>query len=77
MEQLLASVLPGYGESFVLEDVDSRPDWRHRFGEVIPVLLRDGKPVAKIKLDRQRLERIVEQTRTPSRGRWAVLRNRR
>ena len=66
MEQLLASVLPGHDESYVVEDVDSCPEWRRRFGEVIPVRLRDGKPVAKVRLDRQRLERIVEGTRARS-----------
>ena len=63
MVGLLESVLPAYDESFAVEDVDSRPDWRLRFGDVIPVLLRDGRPVAKIRLDRERLQRIVEPTR--------------
>lgn len=66
MESLLAAVLPEYSESFVVENVDSRADWRERFGEVIPVLLRDGRPVAKIRLDRTQLERIVEGTRRPA-----------
>lgn len=69
MEVLLRSVLPDYGETFVVEAVDSRPEWRRRFGEIIPVLLRDGKPVAKIRVDRQRLERIIKRARARSAGR--------
>ncbi len=69
MEQLLAMVLPVHGESYVVEDVDSDPEWRRRFGEVIPVLLRDGNPVAKIRLDQKRLERIVVRARSRTAGR--------
>ena len=67
MERLLAAVLPPLGEGYVVENVDSRPEWRRRFGEVIPVLLRDGKPVAKIRLDRAGLERLVARRRVWSR----------
>jgi len=63
MQKLLEQVLPRHGEEYVVEDVDSRPDWRQRFGEVIPVLLRDGRAVAKIGLNRRRLERIVKKRR--------------
>jgi hypothetical protein len=63
MERLLEAVLPPLGEKFEVKDVDSRPEWREKFGEVIPVLLRDGKPVAKIRLDRPRLEQIVKKSR--------------
>ena len=34
-----------------------------RYGEVIPVLLRDGRAVAKIRLGGDRLERIVRRRR--------------
>ena len=64
MEELLAEVLPLYGESFVVADVDSKAEWRRRYGEVIPVLLREGTPVAKIRLDRRQLERIVAGRRS-------------
>jgi len=63
MERLLEAVLLPLGEEFEVQDVDSRSEWRERFGEVIPVLLRDGKPVAKIRLDRSHLERIVQKSR--------------
>lgn len=66
MEDLLSRVLPEMGESFVVEDVDSDPEWRQRYGDVIPVLLRNGKPVAKIRLDERRLERIVRRSRAHS-----------
>ena len=69
MEQLLAIVLPGHGETYVVEDVDSDPEWHRRFGGVIPVLLRDGKPVAKIRLSQQHLERIVVGARAQSAAR--------
>ena len=77
MEELLSTILPRYGEAFVVEDVDSRPEWSARFGEVIPVLLRDGKPVAKIRLDRERLERIVAGSRSATSGSRALFKNRR
>jgi hypothetical protein len=63
MEQVLAEVLPAHGETYSVENVDSKPEWQSRFGEVIPVLLRDGAPVAKIRVDRRRLERIVRRRR--------------
>jgi hypothetical protein len=63
MEQLLDEVLSAHGESYSVENVDAKPEWRSRFGEVIPVLLRDGAPVAKIRVDRRRLERIVRGRR--------------
>ena len=64
MERLLAEILSTYGESFSVEDVDSRPEWQDRYGEVVPVLLRDGSPVAKIRVDRARLNRIVRKRRS-------------
>jgi hypothetical protein len=63
MEDLLCEVLPGMGLEFTVHDVDSDPAWRSRFGEVIPVLLRDGKPVAKIRLNRRQLVRLAERSR--------------
>jgi hypothetical protein len=68
MERLLTEEMPRWDESFTVEDVDSDPAWRSRFGEVIPVLLRDGRPVAKIRLDRRQLQRIVSRARRPPGG---------
>ena len=59
MAGLLDEVLPTYGLGYSLRDVDAEPDLRERFSDVVPVLLRDGKPVAKIRLDRRSLERIL------------------
>lgn len=61
MESLLVEILSIYGESYTVEDVDSKPEWRARYGEVVPVLLRDGAPVAKIRVDRDRLDRLVRK----------------
>ena len=61
MESLLVEILSIYGESYTVEDVDSKPEWQARYGEVVPVLLRDGAPVAKIRVDRDRLDRLVRK----------------
>ena len=63
MEALLRAELPKLGQSFAVADVDSNQEWKRRFGNVIPVLLRDGKPVAKVRLDAERLENIVRGRR--------------
>ena len=63
MAALLDTVLPLYGLTWSLRDVDADPDLRARFTDVVPVLLRDGQPVAKIRLDRRSLIRIVEGRR--------------
>ncbi len=64
MEALLRSEFPRLGSSFSVADVDSDQEWRRRFGDVIPVLLRDGKPVAKVRLDAERLRKIVRRSRS-------------
>lgn len=66
MEGLLRRTLPELGLEFTVHDVDSDPEWRARFGEVIPVLLRDGQPVAKLRLDRRRLVRLARRSRRSS-----------
>jgi hypothetical protein len=63
MEDLLREVLPELGLEFAVHDVDSDPDWKSRFGEVIPVLLRDGQPIAKLRLDRRQLMRLARRSR--------------
>lgn len=63
MAELLDDVLSGYGLSWSPRDVDAEPELRARFSDVVPVLLRDGLPVAKIQLDRRGLVRIVEGRR--------------
>lgn len=63
MARLLDEVLPGLGGEWVALDVDSDPRLAARWGEVVPVLLRDGKAVAKVRLERRQLERIVRRRR--------------
>jgi len=36
-------------------DVDSDPDWQRRFGLKVPVLLLDGTPVCRTRLDEAEL----------------------
>ncbi|HEY7214441.1 MAG TPA: glutaredoxin family protein [Thermoanaerobaculia bacterium] len=59
MATLLDEVLPTFGLTWSPRDVDAEPDLRARFTDVVPVLLRDGQPVAKVRTDRRALERIV------------------
>lgn len=44
-------------------DVDADAELRERFGEVVPVLLRDGVPVAKVRFEPGQLERVVRRKR--------------
>ncbi len=63
MAAVLDTVLPSYGLTWSPRDVDAEPELRSRYTDVVPVLLRDGAPVAKIRLDRRSLIRIVEGRR--------------
>ena len=63
MAVLLDEVLPSRGLSWSPRDVDAEPELRERFTDVVPVLLRDGIPVAKVRTDRRSLERIVRRRR--------------
>lgn len=63
MAALLDEVLPAHGLDYSLLDVDADPELRRRYTDVVPVLLRDGVPVAKVRLDLQALERIVRGRR--------------
>jgi len=63
MAALLDEVLPAFGLSYTLRDVDAEPELRARFTDVVPVLLRDGRPVAKVRTDRPTLIRIVQGRR--------------
>lgn len=64
MQALLESELGRIDVAFEVRDVDSDPDWRREFSEVVPVLLRNGRAVAKIRIDRQKLRRLVARSRT-------------
>ena len=63
MAALLDEVLLAHGLTWQPVDVDANPALRLRYGEAVPVLLRDGKPVAKVRVDRSELERIVRRRR--------------
>jgi glutaredoxin len=63
MARMLDDVLPRRGLTYETVDVDSDSALRQRFGEVVPVLLRDGTAVAKVRTDREQLERIVARRR--------------
>lgn len=66
MEIVLRQVLPEVGLSYTVHDVDSNPEWRRLYGDVVPVLLRNGSPVAKYRIGRRQLLRVVQRTRRPS-----------
>ncbi len=63
MQTVLADVLPSFGATYSCRNVDEDPDLKMRYGEVIPVLLREGQPVAKLRVNRRQLERIVRRRR--------------
>lgn len=63
MAALLDQVLPAHGLAWSPLDVDADPALRERYTDVVPVLLRDGRPVAKLRTDRRALERIARGKR--------------
>ena len=63
MAAVLDDLLPGMGASYEALDVDADEALRQRYGEVVPVLLRDGVAVAKVRIDRRKLTRIVRRRR--------------
>ena len=65
MATVLDEVLPSFGLSYTLLDVDTdvEPELRARLTDVVPVLLHDGRPVAKVRVDRRTLTRIVRGRR--------------
>lgn len=63
MEKVLRSVLPPHGQDLRLRDVDADPALLQRFGDVVPVLLRDGLPVAKVRLSEAQARRLARRRR--------------
>ena len=61
MAAVLDEVLPDHDLTWSPVDVDADPELRARFTDVVPVLLRDGRPVAKVRIDARALERIVRR----------------
>ena len=63
MRQVLDEILPQLGLGYRIVDVDSDPALVQRFGDSVPVLLRDGRPVAKVRIGADQLRRIVRRRR--------------
>ena len=63
MASHLADVLPRFDLVYEVVCVDDDDAYRERWGEQIPVLLRDGVAVAKVRTDPQALERIIRRRR--------------
>jgi hypothetical protein len=63
MEVVLGEVLPAHGLAWTVVDVDTDEGLRELYGDVVPVLLRDGRPVAKVRVSARQLERIVRRRR--------------
>lgn len=63
MAQVLDEAFPALGLTYDVTQVDDDPELRRRFGETVPVLLRDGRAVAKVRLNREDLLRIVRRRR--------------
>jgi hypothetical protein len=61
MAKVLDAVLPRFGLVYETLDVDADPLLRERYSDVVPVLLRDGAPVAKVRVGERELERIVRR----------------
>ena len=63
MAGLLDRVFAEHGLSYGHVDVDASPALRQRWGETVPVLLRDGRAVAKVRLTEEALRRILRRRR--------------
>ena len=67
MKRVLDDVMPRRGITYESVDVDAEGDesaaLRERYGDAVPVLLRDGVAVAKVRVERRQLERILAERR--------------
>jgi hypothetical protein len=63
MAALLTAELPRHGLQWTAVAIDDHPELVARYNDVVPVLLRDGQPVAKVRLDVEQLRRIVRRRR--------------
>ncbi len=63
MRVVLDEVLPGLDLDYREVDIDNDPQLVERYGESIPVLLRDGRAVAKVRIEPSQLRRIVARRR--------------
>lgn len=60
---MLDAVLPSLGLGYTCVNVDRSAELLARFSDVVPVLLRDGKAVAKVRLDEKTLRCLVARSR--------------
>jgi hypothetical protein len=59
MADEIADALRGRAYRLRIEDVDTRPDWRSRFGPRVPVLtLPDGTELCEYRLDPEKLRTL-------------------
>ena len=63
MEGLLDEVFKTQKVEYQRRDVDADPTLQELYGETVPVLLRNGKPVAKVRTDKSQLQRIIRRSR--------------
>ena len=64
-EVLLEALVPMVRGTFEIEvlDIDTRPEWRDRYGMRIPVVELDGRTICKFHLDREAIADLVEKAR--------------
>lgn len=62
-EVLLESLLPMVRGTFEVEvlDIDTRPEWRSRYGTRIPVVEFAGRTICAYRLDREAVLDLLEQ----------------
>jgi hypothetical protein len=46
----------------IINDVDTREDWKQEYDTRVPFVTYDGEPICKYHLDREALTRILEST---------------
>jgi len=64
-EVLLEGLLPMVRGTFEIEvlDIDTRPEWREKYGTRIPVVETDGRTICQYQLDREAIVGLLEQAR--------------
>jgi len=63
MAEIVRPILAEYDLELLSVDVDGDPALASRFGETVPVLLRDGKVVAKVRVSERQVHRLVRRRR--------------
>jgi glutaredoxin len=63
MKAVLDRVFGELGAEYESVDVDHDEAWVERYGDTVPVLLRDGRAVAKVRLTDRQARRIVRRRR--------------